>query len=251
MTQEKKPKPLEALRLSADQLYKSFQGREVVRGVSLFVRTGEIVALLGPNGAGKTTCFSMLSGFLSPDKGVISIGGIDVTALPLYMRARLGLRYLPQQASVFSDLSAEKNLLIILEFFYSTKAQQKEQLENLLSEFSLVRVRDVLAKNLSGGERRRLEIARCLIGQPKFILLDEPLAGIDPKMVKEVRLLLKALKKRGLGIFVTDHNVREMLKIVDRAYILNQGVCLKEGTAQEIAHDPVVKEAYLGEDFKL
>jgi lipopolysaccharide export system ATP-binding protein len=235
--------------LSAQHLRKAYRGMPVVRDVSLHVRTGEVVGLLGPNGAGKTTSFSMITGLISSDSGQVFLGHLDLSDLPMYMRARAGIRYLPQDASIFRGLNVEDNLLAIIEMFYDEKAKREEVLQQLLDEFQLNDIRLKPAKVLSGGERRRVEIARSLVGGPRFLLFDEPLAGIDPKMMREIRTLIKKLKKKGLGILITEHNVRETLAVVDRAYIISGGTILKEGTPQEIVNDEVVQETYLGSEF--
>ena len=235
--------------LSAQNLRKSYRGIPVVRDVSFHVRTGEVVGLLGPNGAGKTTSFGMITGLISAESGQVFVGHINLSDLPMYMRARAGIRYLPQDASIFRGLNVEDNLLAIIEIFHAEKAKREEVLQQLLDEFQLNDIRLKPAKVLSGGERRRVEIARSLVGSPRFLLFDEPLAGIDPKMMREIRNLIKRLKKRGLGILITEHNVRETLAVVDRAYIISGGTILKEGTPQEIVKDQVVQDTYLGSEF--
>ena len=240
-----------SLALLGRNLRKYYKGRTVLDNVNISVKRGEIVGLLGPNGAGKTTCFSLIAGLSAADGGQVFLGHLDLTALPMYMRARFGVRYLPQDTSIFRGLTVEQNLLAILELFYKDKDVQQTYLQQLLDEFDLNAIRFRSAKVLSGGERRRVEIARCLIGDPHFILLDEPLAGIDPKMMQDVRSLIAHLKDRNIGILITDHNVRETLAVVDRAYILNHGVISKEGTPKEIASDKKVRQTYLGEHFQL
>lgn len=250
--EQKLPKaPKKAGGLKAAHLSKSYKKRPVLRDVSLDLARGEAVALLGPNGAGKTTTFYMITGLINPDSGYILLDGQDVTALPLYRRARLGVGYLPQEASIFRGLTVEDNIRAVLEGQNFTKAERKEYLEELLEEFSIGHLRQTPAPALSGGERRRVEIARALASQPQFILLDEPLAGIDPIAVSEIRELIGFLKQRDIGVLITDHNVRDTLGIVDRAYILHDGRVLHSGTPEEIvAHDDV-RRVYLGEGFSL
>ncbi|MEI8321018.1 MAG: LPS export ABC transporter ATP-binding protein [Alphaproteobacteria bacterium] len=244
-TQEKE------LVLSAEDISKAYGKRPVLRGVSIHVKQGEIVGLLGPNGAGKTTCFYMICGLISPDHGKILLNGKNITPLAMYQRARLGIGYLPQEASIFRGLSVEDNIRVVLESLDMTKAQQDKKLESLLAEFSITHIRRSSALALSGGERRRVEIARALATSPKFILFDEPLAGIDPIAVHDIRHLITHLKERGIGILITDHNVRETLGLVDRAYILNDGVILTEGTPKSIINHADVKRVYLGSTFSL
>jgi len=212
---------------------------------------GEVVALLGPNGSGKTTCFYSIAGLVTPEGGKVSIDGRDVTRMPMYRRARLGIGYLPQEMSIFRGMTVENNILAVLELSEADRKRQYERLEELLNEFSIDHLRRAPALALSGGERRRVEIARCLAANPKYLLLDEPFAGVDPIAVSEIRTLVSALKKRGLGVLITDHNVRETLEIVDRAYILHDGKVLMSGTAQEIVEDENVRRVYLGENFRL
>lgn len=237
--------------LSCAEISKSYGGRLVVDRVSLFVAPGEAVGLLGPNGAGKTTCFYILSGLVAPDSGRVLLNGVDVTDLPIYRRAQLGIGYLPQESSIFRGLSVEDNLLAVLELHEPDKERRRARLERLLVEFGLAHVRRSSALALSGGERRRTEIARALAADPRYMLLDEPLAGIDPINVGEIRDLVAHLKERGIGVLITDHNVRDTLSIVDRAYILHEGKVLREGTPAEIVADPLVRRVYLGDRFTL
>jgi len=237
--------------LVADNLGKRFKKRPVVRDVSVSVRRGEAVGLLGPNGAGKTTCFYIIMGLIAPDYGTVSLDGIDITDLPMYRRARLGIGYLPQEASIFRGLTVEQNIRAVLEVVESDVAQREAMLDDLLGEFSITHLRRAPALALSGGERRRVEIARALATQPSFILLDEPLAGIDPIAVGDIRDLVSHLKDRGIGVLITDHNVRETLDIVDRAYILHEGRVLMDGAPSEIVAHEGVRRVYLGERFSL
>lgn len=237
--------------LQAANLGKSFKKRPILRGVSLSVTQGEAVALLGPNGAGKTTSFYCMMGLVTPDYGKVTIDGVNITHFPMYMRARMGIGYLPQEASIFRGLNVEDNIRAVLEVVESDKEARENTLENLLSEFSISHLRRTPAIALSGGERRRLEIARALATRPSFILLDEPLAGIDPIAVGEIKELVAHLKNRGLGVLITDHNVREALEIVDRAYILHDGKVLREGTPSEIVQDKDVRNVYLGQSFSM
>ena len=237
--------------LFAANLGKSFRRRPVLRGVSLALHRGEVVGLLGPNGAGKTTCFYIITGLIRPDSGAIELDGADVTDLPMYRRARLGIGYLPQEASIFRGLSVEDNIRAVLEIVEPSREVREARLDELLAEFSMQHLRRAPAIALSGGERRRVEIARALASRPKFILLDEPFAGIDPIAVGEIRDLVAHLKDRGIGVLITDHNVRETLDIVDRAYILHDGVVLREGVPAEIVLDEDVRRVYLGERFSL
>lgn len=230
---------------------KKYKNRPVLRNVSLNVRRGEAVGLLGPNGAGKTTCFYCVTGLITPDYGDVHIDGQDITNLPMYRRARMGIGYLPQEASIFRSLSVEDNIKAILEIVIDDESRRENMLEELLSEFSIAHLRKSPAIALSGGERRRLEIARALASQPNFILLDEPLAGIDPIAVSEIRNLVSQLKHRGLGVLITDHNVRETLDITDRAYILHGGTVLMEGTPDEIVANKEVRKVYLGDNFSM
>jgi lipopolysaccharide export system ATP-binding protein len=237
--------------LDVQHVGKRYAGRPVVRDVSLRLRRGEAVGLLGPNGAGKTTCFYMITGLIRPDVGEIKLDGQDITRLPMYRRARLGIGYLPQEASIFRGLSVEHNILSVLEISEPDAAQRHVMLDELLAEFSITHLRMAQGVTLSGGERRRVEIARALASRPAFILLDEPLAGIDPIAVDDVRKLVKHLKDRGIGVLITDHNVRETLDIIDRAYIMHDGTVLMEGTPSEIVNNVDVRRVYLGERFSL
>lgn len=237
--------------LMVEHLSKTYKNRPVLRDVSLRIDRGEAVALLGPNGAGKTTCFYMISGLLAPDGGMISLDGHDITPLPMYRRARLGIGYLPQESSIFRGLNVEENLRCVLEGQRLSRADQDALLDELLSEFSITHLRRAPSVALSGGERRRVEIARALACRPQFILLDEPLAGIDPIAVGDIRDLIAHLKNRGIGVLITDHNVRDTLGIVDRAYILHDGQVLMEGAPQDIVGNDEVRRIYLGEGFSL
>ena len=237
--------------LKIDALRKSYRKRLVIRDVSMQLHRGEVVALLGPNGSGKTTCFHAIAGPITPESGRVSVDGRDVTRLPMYRRARLGISYLPQEISIFRGMTVENNILAVLELSESDRKRRYELLEELLNEFSIDLLRRTPALALSGGERRRVEIARCLAANPKYLLLDEPFAGVDPIAVGEIRTLVSTLKKRGLGVLITDHNVRETLEIVDRAYILHDGKVLMSGTTKEIVEDENVKRVYLGENFRL
>lgn len=230
---------------------KKYKKRTVLKNVSLHVKKGEAVGLLGPNGAGKTTCFYCVTGLITPDYGDVYINGQDITNLPMYRRARLGIGYLPQESSIFRALSVEDNIKGILEIVLDDESERENMLEELLNEFSIAHLRKSPALSLSGGERRRLEIARALACKPSFILLDEPLAGIDPIAVNEIRELVSQLKNRGLGVLITDHNVRETLDIIDRAYILHSGTVLMEGTPDEIVANSEVRKVYLGDNFSL
>ena len=237
--------------LVATNIGKRFKKRPVLRDVSVRVQRGEAVGLLGPNGAGKTTCFYCITGLINPDSGSIWLDGHDITGLPIYRRARLGIGYLPQEASIFRGLSVENNIRAVLEVSEPDRDAREAQLEDLLNEFSITHIRQAPALALSGGERRRVEIARALASRPAFILLDEPLAGIDPIAVADIRDLVSHLKHRGLGVLITDHNVRETLDIIDRAYILHDGVVLMEGEPSEIVAHEGVRRVYLGEHFSL
>jgi len=235
--------------LHVKNLGKRYRNKRIITDISLSLYKGEVVALLGPNGAGKTTTFYGIAGLVIPEEGSVLLNGKDVTFLPMYRRAKLGMGYLPQEASIFRGLSVQDNILSILELWEPSKSNQKQRLDALLQEFSISHLRTSSALSLSGGERRRVEIARCLASEPEYILLDEPFAGIDPVAVGEIRDIVSALKDRGIGVLITDHNVRETLKIVDRAYILNEGRLLKSGTPDEVIQDENVRRVYLGEDF--
>lgn len=237
--------------LSSHNLVKKYKKRIVVNNVSIEVHQGECVGLLGPNGAGKTTTFYMTVGLVKPDDGKVMLDGVDITSLPMYKRAQKGLGYLPQEASIFRTLTVEDNIKAVLEMTKLNKQQQTEKLEELLEEFGLNRVRKSLGNVLSGGERRRCEIARALAVNPKFVLLDEPFAGIDPIAVEDIQQIVSKLKHKNIGILITDHNVHETLSIVDRAYLLFEGKILKGGTAQELADDEMVRKVYLGQNFVL
>ncbi len=237
--------------LSVQHIAKAFRGRQIIDDVSLFVRRGEVVGLLGPNGAGKTTVFHILTGMIPSDGGQIVLDGADVTRLPLYERARRGMSYLPQEPSVFRGLTVEGNILVVLEATGLSHAMQRRLLDGLVTEFRLENVRTQRAGRLSGGERRRTEIARAIASGPSFMLLDEPFAGIDPIAVNEVRLLLRHLASRGIGVVVTDHNVRETLALIDRAYIIDSGRVLMHGTAEAVLADPEVRRIYLGREFQI
>lgn len=234
-----------------DKLRKRYGDRWVVDGVSLRLSQGEVVGLLGPNGAGKSTTFNMIVGMVHPDEGRVSIDSKNITGLPMYKRARLGVGYLPQEASIFRKLNVEQNLMAILETRPLNKAQRKEKMEELLEEFRITHIRKSISTALSGGERRRLEIARALVSEPEFLFLDEPFAGIDPIAVEDIQGVIHNLRKRNMGILITDHNVRETLAITDRAYIVFQGRILVEGTAEHLAKDEEAKRIYLGSSFSL
>ena len=237
--------------LGIHNLGKSYGGRQVVKDVSLQVQRGEAVGLLGPNGAGKTTVFYMITGLVRPDKGGIELDGHDVTGLPMYRRARLGIGYLPQEASIFRGLSVEDNIRAVLEVSEPNRERREQELESLLDEFDIKRLRKTPSIALSGGERRRCEIARALAGNPSFMLLDEPFAGIDPIAVGDIQDLVHHLKQRGIGVLITDHNVRETLGLIDRAYIIHSGHVLTEGLPEEIVENPDVRRYYLGESFRM
>jgi lipopolysaccharide export system ATP-binding protein len=239
------------MKLRADNLVKIYKGRKVVNNISVEVEQGEIVGLLGPNGAGKTTSFYMIVGLIQPNEGQIFLEDQNITKLPMYRRAKLGIGYLAQEASVFRKLSVEENILAVLEMTKMTKAERKEKTESLLEEFSLTHVRKNLGMVLSGGERRRTEIARALAVDPKFVLLDEPFAGVDPIAVEEIQGIVAKLKTKNIGILITDHNVNETLSITDRAYLMFEGKLLKAGTAEELAADEQVRRVYLGQHFEL
>lgn len=237
--------------LQVSHLRKSYRRRPVIRDVSLDLGRGEVVALLGPNGSGKTTCFYAIAGLVPADGGQVSIDGRDVSALPMYRRARLGLGYLPQEMSIFRGLSVEDNILAVLEIAEPDRAARRDRLEELLSDFSITHLRRVNGLALSGGERRRAEIARCLAAGPRYVLLDEPFAGVDPIAVGEIRTLVAHLKDRGIGVLITDHNVRETLGIVDRAYILHDGQVLMSGSAADVVANDDVRRVYLGDSFRV
>ena len=237
--------------IRTDKLVKKYKNRTVVNEVSINFTQGEIVGLLGPNGAGKTTSFYMIVGLIKPFSGRIFLNDKDISEEPMYKRAQMGIAYLPQEASVFRQLTVEDNIRAILEFSGMSKAEQNAKLESLIAEFNIEKVRRNKGNNLSGGERRRVEIARCLASDPKFILLDEPFAGVDPIAVEDIQQIVWRLKYRNIGILITDHNVHETLSITDRAYLLFEGRVLKSGTAEELAADPVVKKVYLGTNFEL
>ena len=237
--------------LRADNIVKYYGRKAVVKSVSVQVKQGEIVGLLGPNGAGKTTCFYMIVGLVKPNEGTVYLDDLNVTKLPMYKRAQLGLGYLAQEASIFRKMTVEDNILSILEMTKLSKKKQQEQCESLLDEFGLQSVRKNMGGLLSGGERRRTEIARALATNPKFILLDEPFAGVDPIAVEDIQQIVATLKDKNIGILITDHNVHETLKITDRAYLLFEGNILKKGTAEELASDDQVRKVYLGKNFEL
>lgn len=237
--------------LRIENLRKSYRKRVVIRDVGLELQRGEVVALLGPNGSGKTTSFYAIAGLVVPEGGRVTIDGEDVTTLPMYRRAKLGIGYLPQEMSIFRGLSVEDNILAILDISQKDRVKRRERLEELLSEFSIEHLRRAPALALSGGERRRVEIARCLAADPKYLLLDEPFAGVDPISVGDIRHLVADLKKRGIGVLITDHNVRETLEIVDRAYILHDGKVLMSGSPDEVVENENVRRVYLGDGFKI
>jgi lipopolysaccharide export system ATP-binding protein len=237
--------------LRAEHLVKKYKKRSVVNNVSVEVKQGEIVGLLGPNGAGKTTSFYMIVGLIKPNEGSIFLDKENITGLPMYKRARLGIGYLAQEASVFRSLTVEENLLAPLEMHDISRKDRKEKVEQLLEEFSLTHVRKNMGSVLSGGERRRTEIARALAVDPKFVLLDEPFAGVDPIAVEEIQSIVSRLKRKNIGILITDHNVDETLSITDRAYLMVDGKLFKQGTAEELANDPMVRKVYLGQNFQL
>ena len=237
--------------LTIKGLRKSYKKRTVIHDVSMQLRRGEVVALLGPNGSGKTTTFYSIAGLVNPDGGQVKVDGVDVSTLPMYRRARLGIGYLPQEVSIFRGLSVEDNISAILDVSEPDRHTRRERFEELLGEFSIEHLRRTSAVALSGGERRRVEIARALAAKPKYLLLDEPFAGVDPISVSDIRDLVSDLKTRGIGVLITDHNVRETLEIVDRAYILHDGKVLMSGTADEVVSDTNVKRVYLGDNFKI
>jgi ABC-type (unclassified) transport system, ATPase component len=239
------------MKLHSNNLVKRYKARTVVKGVSIEVNQGEIVGLLGPNGAGKTTSFYMIVGLIRPNEGEIFLDDENITNMPMYMRAQKGIGYLAQEASVFRTLSVEDNIKTVLELTKLSPAEQKDKLESLISEFSLQKIRKSLGIQLSGGERRRTEIARCLAIDPKFILLDEPFAGVDPIAVEDIQGIVKKLVDKNIGIIITDHNVHETLSITDRAYLLYDGEILRSGTAEDLANDETVRRLYLGQNFEL
>ncbi|WP_299348960.1 LPS export ABC transporter ATP-binding protein [uncultured Shimia sp.] len=237
--------------LQVENLRKSYRKRVVIRDFSMELNRGEVVALLGPNGSGKTTTFYAIAGLIMPEGGHVKIDGRDATRLPMYRRAKLGIGYLPQEMSIFRGLSVEDNIMAILDITEKDRHKRRERLEELLSEFSIEHLRRAPALALSGGERRRVEIARCLAANPKYLLLDEPFAGVDPISVGDIRHLVADLKKRGIGVLITDHNVRETLEIVDRAYILHDGKVLMSGTPEDVVDNENVRRVYLGDNFKI
>ncbi len=237
--------------LVAESIKKSYRGKQVLKGVSLYVDRGEVVGLLGPNGAGKTTLFNCLIGFIGVDGGSISLDGEDITHLPAHQRAKRGITFLPQEHTLFEDLTVLENLLMFLEFFEESREVRVQRAEELLTEFGLWEVRNLKANQISGGQKRRLEIARALIPKPEYLFLDEPFAGIDPILVAEVRSIILGLKAQNIGILITDHNVRETIRIVDRVYIISEGRILAHGPPQEVARQEEVKRVYLGKDFHL
>ncbi len=237
--------------LEVKGLRKSYKKRPVIRDVSMALHRGEVVALLGPNGSGKTTCFYSIAGLVTPEGGQVMVDGRDVTSLPMYRRARAGIGYLPQEVSIFRGLNVESNIMAILEVNLKSRTRRQNRLEELLSDFSITHLRRAPSVSLSGGERRRVEIARCLAADPKYVLLDEPFAGVDPIAVGEIRTLVADLKTRGIGVLITDHNVRETLEIVDRAYILHDGQILMSGTTEEVVQDENVRRVYLGQNFRI
>ena len=239
------------MKLHTEEIKKTYKGRQVVKGVSIEVNQGEIVGLLGPNGAGKTTSFYMIVGLVTPDEGKVFLDGNEITSLPMYKRAQLGVGYLPQEVSVFRKLSVEDNILSVLEMTKMSKKERLEKLESLLDEFSLNHVRKNMGEKLSGGEKRRTEIARALAVSPNFVLLDEPFAGVDPIAVEDIQKIISTLKEKNIGILITDHNVQETLSITDRAYLLFEGNILKAGTAEYLAADEQVRQVYLGQNFEL
>jgi lipopolysaccharide export system ATP-binding protein len=237
--------------LYTENIFKSYKGKKVVQDVSIELKQGEIVGLLGPNGAGKTTSFYMIVGLVRPDSGKVFLNNVEITHLPMYKRAQMGLGYLPQEISVFRKLSVEDNIMAILEMTSKSASERKHRLEELLEEFNLNEFRKTLGNRLSGGEKRRTEIARALATDPQFVLLDEPFAGVDPIAVEDIQGIVSTLKKKNIGILITDHNVQETLSITDRAYLLFEGSILKSGTAEELANDEQVRKVYLGRNFEL
>ncbi|MFT5600077.1 MAG: lipopolysaccharide export system ATP-binding protein [Flavobacteriales bacterium] len=237
--------------LSTQEIKKAYKGRQVVKGISVQVEQGEVIGLLGPNGAGKTTSFYMMVGLVKPDSGKVFLDGVDITKYPMYKRSKMGVGYLPQEVSVFRNLTVEDNIKAILQQTKLSRQDQKHRLEELIEEFSLGHVRKNMGSKLSGGEKRRTEIARSLAINPKFVLLDEPFAGVDPIAVEDIQSIVLKLKRKNIGILITDHNVQETLSIVDRAYLLFEGAILKSGTAEELSKDEQVKKVYLGQNFEL
>ncbi len=238
--------------LAASNLIKTYNGRKVVNGVSLSIQSGTIVGLLGPNGAGKTTSFYMIVGLIHPEQGMITIDGENITNLPMHGRARAGIGYLPQEASIFRKLTVTENIMAILELRKNlSHTERKKELESLLSEFHINHIRDNTGMSLSGGERRRVEIARSLASNPKFILLDEPFAGVDPISINDIKQIIYHLRDRGIGILITDHNVRETLDICEKAYIVNEGKIIAQGSSDEVLNNQIVKDVYLGQEFRL
>ncbi|MEM6304833.1 MAG: LPS export ABC transporter ATP-binding protein [Pseudomonadota bacterium] len=237
--------------LKIDHLRKSYRKKTVIRDFSMVLDRGEVVALLGPNGSGKTTTFYAVAGLVTPEGGTVTVDGKDVTTLPMYRRAQLGIGYLPQEMSIFRGLSVQDNIAAVLDITVKHRHQRRERLEELLSEFSIEHLRRAPALALSGGERRRVEIARCLAAEPKYLLLDEPFAGVDPISVGDIRQLVADLKNRGIGVLITDHNVRETLEIVDRAYILHEGRVLMSGTPDDVVENENVRRVYLGDNFRI
>ena len=239
------------MKLRSENIVKIYGEKRVVKGVSVEVNKGEIVGLLGPNGAGKTTSFYMIVGLIKPNEGKVFLDGEDISSLPMYKRAQMGIGYLSQESSIFRKMTVEDNLLAVLEMTKLTKEEQKQKCEDLLNEFGLLKIRKNIGGLLSGGERRRTEIARCLATDPSFVLLDEPFAGVDPIAVEDIQKIVSDLKKRNIGILITDHNVHETLSITDRAYLLYEGKILKSGTSEELVSDEMVRKLYLGKNFEL
>jgi len=239
------------MKLRSENIVKIYGEKRVVKGVSVEVNKGEIVGLLGPNGAGKTTSFYMIVGLIKPNEGKVFLDGDDISSLPMYKRAKMGIGYLSQESSIFRKMTVEDNLLAVLEMTKLTKEEQKQKCEDLLNEFGLLKIRKNIGGLLSGGERRRTEIARCLATDPSFVLLDEPFAGVDPIAVEDIQKIVSDLKKRNIGILITDHNVHETLSITDRAYLLYEGKILKSGTSEELVSDEMVRKLYLGKNFEL
>lgn len=239
------------MKLRSENIVKIYGDKRVVKGVSVEVNKGEIVGLLGPNGAGKTTSFYMIVGLIKPNEGKVFLDGEDISSLPMYKRAQMGIGYLSQESSIFRKMTVEDNLLAVLEMTKLTKEEQKQKCEDLLNEFGLLKIRKNIGGLLSGGERRRTEIARCLATDPSFVLLDEPFAGVDPIAVEDIQKIVSDLKKRNIGILITDHNVHETLSITDRAYLLYEGKILKSGTSEELVSDEMVRKLYLGKNFEL